>query len=118
MAARQCPTCMAIIPAGKIASFSNDLVCTGCGHPLGISAFSRYISAFTGLGVGALVWKIASDHYAGNSGSINWLLPIVYAYLALSVVAPIVLILLADLHLREAETPPAIHEAPAHHPSH
>jgi hypothetical protein len=109
---------MAIIPAGKIASYSNDLVCTGCGRPLGISGFSRNISAFAGLAAGAFVWRIASAHYAGNPGSLGWLLPIVYAYLALSVVAPVVLILMADLHLREAEAPQAIHEAPAHQPTH
>jgi hypothetical protein len=109
---------MAIVPAGKIASYSNDLVCAGCGRPLGISGFSRNVSAFAGLAVGALVWRITSTQYAGNPGALGWLLPIVYAYLALSVVAPIVLILLADLHLREAEAPPAIQEAPAHHSSH
>lgn len=109
---------MAIIPAGKIASYSNGLVCPGCGRPLGISGFSRNISAFAGLAAGAFVWRSASAHYAGNPGALGWLLPIVYAYLALSVVAPIVLILMADLHLREAEAPPAVHEAPAHHPSH
>jgi hypothetical protein len=117
VSARQCPNCMAIVPAWKIASYSNDLVCTGCGRPLGISAFSRNISAFAGLAAGALVWRISFAHYAGNPGSLGWLLPIVFAYLALSVVAPIVLILLADLHLREVEAPPEIHQAPAHHPS-
>jgi|SRR5579863_2416824 len=119
MAARQCPNCLAMVPATKIIAYSNDLVCLNCGRPLAISGFSRNLSAFTGLVAGAFVWRIASAHYSGDSSALGWVLPIVFAYLALSVVSPLVLMLTADLYLRSAEPASVVQEiAPTAQPHH
>jgi hypothetical protein len=118
MAARQCPNCLAIVPATKVVAYSNDFVCPTCGRPLAISGFSRNIAAFAGLAAGAFVWRMSTGHYTGDPGAIGWLLPIVFAYLALSVVSPLVLMLAGDLQLKAAEDVPLIHESVAPHPHH
>ncbi len=115
MAARQCPNCMAMVPATKIVAYSNDLVCANCGHPLGISGFSRNIAAFAGLAAGAFIWRIAAAHYSRDSSALGWVLPIVLGYLALSAVSPLVLMLAADLRLRSVEAAPAAHAPAAPH---
>jgi hypothetical protein len=108
-----------MVPATKIVAYSNDLVCPNCGRPLAISGFSRNLSAFTGLIAGAIVWRVASAHYSGDSSALGWVFPIVFAYLALSVVSPLVLMLTADLHLRSTEPASIAQEiAPAAQPHH
>ncbi|MGB0034750.1 MAG: hypothetical protein WBP79_04665 [Candidatus Acidiferrales bacterium] len=113
MAARQCPNCFAVVPAGVVAAHSNDIVCAGCGRPLEISNFSRILAAFAGLAAGAIVWRIASAHLAHDASALGWVLPIVYSYLALSIVAPLVLIVTADLLLKPEDESPISHDAPA-----
>lgn len=107
MAARQCPNCLAIVPATKIASSSSKIVCPSCGKPLEISGFSRNLAAFIGLAVGALIWRLSTSYYASNPNPLGWLLPIVFAYLSLSVIQPLVLMATADLRLKDlAEAQP------------
>ena len=120
MAARVCPDCLQSVPAGKVLAYSNDLVCHGCGKPLEISLLSRYLAATAGLVAAVIVWWAASKHYANDSWALAWVLPIVFSYFALSIVAPIVLAFTADLQLRSIETASVQHEvaAPSHHPSH
>lgn len=115
MAARVCPDCLARLSAGKVLAYSNDLVCAQCGKPLEISALSRYIAVFAGLGAAVVVWWYASKHYANDSWALAWVLPIVFSYFALSIVAPIVLALAADLQLRTAAAAPIPHHAPEAH---
>lgn len=108
MAARQCPNCLTLIPATKISAYSNALVCPACGKPVAISAFSRNLAAFIGLAVAALVWRALSSYYMDHSNPLGWLLPIVFAYLSLSFVQAAVLMLTADLRLKDlAELSPA-----------
>jgi hypothetical protein len=108
-----------MVPAGNIVAYSNDLVCPGCQKPLEISGFSRNIASFAGLAAGAIVWMAASAHFSHESSALGWVLPIVYSYLALSIVAPLALILLADLRLKSVdEASPLPHESPAPHLSH
>ena len=120
MAARVCPDCLQSVPVGKVLAYSNDLVCPNCAKPLEISLLSRYLSAFAGLIAAVAVWWAASKHYANDSWALAWVLPIVFSYFALSIVAPLVLALTADLQIRSVETVPITHEvtAGAHHPSH
>ena len=120
MAARVCPDCLHVVSVGKALAYSNDLVCSNCSKPLEISLLSRYLAAFAGLIAAVVVWWAASKHYANNSWALAWVLPIVFSYFALSIVAPIVLALTADLQLRSVETASVQHEvaAPSHHPSH
>jgi hypothetical protein len=81
---------------------------------------SRYLAAFTGLIAAVVVWWAASRHYEHDSWALAWVLPIVFSYFALSIVAPIVLALAADLQLRSIEAAPVLHDAPtpSHHPTH
>jgi hypothetical protein len=120
VAARVCPDCLDVVSADRVLAYSNDLVCPNCAKPLEISLLSRYLAAFAGLIAAVVVWWAASNHYAHDSWALAWVLPIVFSYLALSIVAPIVLALAADLQLRSTEAAPALHDAPAtsHHPTH
>ncbi|MGH9746046.1 MAG: hypothetical protein ACRD59_08060 [Candidatus Acidiferrales bacterium] len=118
MAARVCPDCLQMVPAGKVLAYSNDLVCAKCQKPLEISALSRNLAAFAGLIAAIVVWWLASKHYAGDSWALAWVLPIVFSYFALSIVSPLVLALLAELQLKSEEAAPIHHvEASAHHGS-
>lgn len=118
MAARVCPDCLQVVPVGKVVAYSNDLVCPDCGKPLEISSPSRYLASFAGLIAAVIVWWAASKHYANDSWALAWVLPIVFSYFALSIVAPIVLALTADLELGTVEAVPIHTETAAHHPSH
>jgi len=119
VAARQCPNCLAMLPAGSVVAYSNDLKCPGCGKPLEVSGLSRNIAAFAGLAAGAIVFLAGSVHYSYESNALGWVLPIVFSYLALSVVALIALVVLADLRMKSVDDAlAAAHEAPATHSPH
>jgi hypothetical protein len=118
VAARQCPNCLAMVPAGKVAAYSNDLVCPGCQKPLEISDFSRNLAAFAALAAAFLVCWLASARFRNDASALGWVLPLVYSYFALSIVAPIALILLADLRLKSIDATPVHHETPAVHSPH
>jgi len=102
--ARQCPNCLAAAPATKILTRSSSFDCPSCHTPLEVSGLSRNISAFIGLVVAALVWKVSSAHYALHPGALGWVFPVVFSYLAYSVVAGLVLIPTGDLRLRPPES--------------
>jgi hypothetical protein len=106
-----------MVPAGEIAARSYDLTCPGCQRPLEISDFSRNLASFGALAAAALVWVFAAARFAHDE-SLGWVMPILFSYLTLSVVAPLLLILLADLRLGSEAPAPVVHEAPAHHSSH
>jgi hypothetical protein len=107
-----------MVPAGEIAARSYDLTCPGCQRPLEISDFSRNLASFGALAAAALVWVFAAARLAHDESVLSWVMPILYSYLTLSVVAPLLLILLADLRLGSEAPAPVVHEAPAHHSSH
>ena len=108
-----------MMPAGSVVAYSNDLKCPGCKKPLEISGLSRNIASFAGLAAGAIVFFAASVHYSYESNALGWVLPIVFGYLALSVVALVALIALADLRMKSVEeTLAAPHESPALRSSH
>ena len=119
--ARKCPNCFSTVPATKVLVYTNDLVCPSCNSPLQVSALSRNISAFAALIVAAIVWRIASAYYSGHQEVLDWVLPVLFAFLAYSLAAPLVLAFVADLQLRPLEPAPVVAEtAPAQqrHPSH
>jgi hypothetical protein len=109
MAARQCPNCGAVMPAGRVAAESYDLVCASCQHPLGISELSRNLAAFAGLAAGAIVWWIVTLKFATEPGALGWVWPVFLAYLATSAVAALTLMLAAGLELRTGDPAPAPH---------
>lgn len=104
MAVRKCPYCLASVSAGEVLAHSNDLACPGCRRPLEISALSRNIAIAAGLVAGWAVWHLAVKSTAGNL--LSWVLPVVYAFLAFSIVAPVILIVSGDLSLRELSPAP------------
>ena len=117
--ARQCPNCFAAAPVTKLLVHSNNFDCPSCRTPLEVSALSRNISAFVGLVVAALVWKVSSAHYATQPWALGWAFPVLFSYLAYSIVAPLILIPTGDLRLRPANPVPGSTEpSPAHHASH
>jgi hypothetical protein len=118
VAARQCPNCLAMVPAGQIAAHSYDLVCPGCQRPLEISDFSRNLAVLIALAAAMLVWVAASKRFSSDTSALGWIMPILYSYLTLGIVAPLLLILLADLRQKSEVAAPGLHEAPAHHSSH
>jgi hypothetical protein len=103
MAARQCPNCGVVMPAGIVAADSYDLVCGSCQHPLGISELSRNLAAFTGLAAGAIGWWIATLRFAAQPGALGWVWPVFLAYLVASAVAALTLMLAANLELRTGD---------------
>ena len=113
MAARQCPNCGAVMPAGRVAAYSYDLVCANCQHPLAISELSRNFAAFAGLAAGAIVWWIATLRFASEPGALGWVWPVFLAYLATSVVAALALMLAGSLELRAGDPAPQ-HESVTH----
>jgi hypothetical protein len=120
LAARQCPNCLSMLPASSIAARSNDLVCPACQRPLEISDFSRNLAAFIGLAAGAAVWCFTARRFSHDASALGWILPVLYSYLALSIVSPLALIALADLRQKsDAPAPaPVHHQAPSGHSSH
>jgi hypothetical protein len=120
MAARQCPNCGAVMPAGRVAADSYDLVCASCQHPLGISELSRNFAAFAGLVAGAIAWWIVTQRFASQPGALGWMWPVFLAYLAASVVAALTLMVTAGLELRAGDPAPAphsegvVHQIPHH----
>jgi hypothetical protein len=108
MAARQCPNCGAVMPAGIVAADSYDLICASCQHPLGISELSRNLAAFAGLAAGAIGWWIVTLRFARHPGALGWVWPVFLSYLVASAVAALTLMLAANLDLRTADpTPPS-----------
>jgi|SRR5580658_711564 hypothetical protein len=113
--ARKCPNCFSTVPATKVVVYTNDLVCPTCNSPLQVSALSRNISAFAALIVAAIVYVKSSAHYSQHPGALGWVLPVLFAFLAYSIAAPLVLALVAELQLRPLEPASVVAEtAPAH----
>lgn len=117
MAARQCPTCFAMLPAGKVVAYTDELTCPGCRTPLEVSGFSRNLAAFAGLAAGALAWRWASVHSLYNSGGVGWLLPMLCGCFAVSVFSSVILMLTADLRLKPIEGTPVREAEISSHPS-
>jgi hypothetical protein len=104
---RCCPICMAVVPAGKVVAHTNDLVCDGCGKPLEIASGSRDLAVFAGLLAGAVSWWLTA-HSAPSGSALGWALPVVYAVLVFGAVTPAVLMLSADLRIREVSPAAAV----------
>ena len=103
MAARQCPNCGAVMPAGKVVADSYELVCASCQNPLWISQWSRNFAAFAGLVAGAIAWWIVTLRLESQPGELSWVWPVFLAYGAMSVVAALTLMLAANLESRTGD---------------
>lgn len=112
MAIRICPHCQRKVPAGPIVAYTDKLECPHCHSPITVAVPSRVIGAFIGLGVGELVWKFVQP----MDGEFGWVLPVLYAFLAYSVVYALYLMATSDLVMRpvEAEAAPVAADAHGH----
>jgi hypothetical protein len=99
VAIRTCPLCLTKVPAGFVVAYSDDIECPGCKSRLEVSVGSRVLATTLGLLAGALVWRWTR----ASGGMLGWVLPMVYAFLAFSVVTPLFLMAAADLRLKSAE---------------
>jgi hypothetical protein len=106
MAARTCPNCMTVMPPVRVVAYSNDLVCGGCQKPLEISALSRDFAVALGLVASAGVWWETS-HASQAGTSLGWALPVLYAVIAFGIVAATLLMVMADLRIKDLEMAPA-----------
>ena len=88
-----------MVPAGEVAAYSDGMKCPGCQSRLEVSFPSRFIATTVGLLAAALVWRLTRS----SAGMLGWVLPVVYAFLGFSAVAPVVLMLTADLVLKSEE---------------
>ena len=101
MAIRTCPICMAKVSAGQVVAYSDTIECPGCRAQLEVSPVSRVLATTLGLVAAALVWRLTRR----MGGSLGWVLPVVYAFFAYSVVAPLFLMATADLVTKSAAAP-------------
>ena len=113
MAARKCPMCLKAVPAGHVVAYSDGMKCPGCGRRLEVSLGSRYLASLAGMAAGVLAWQ-RSDPAQGEMG---FAAAVLWAFLAYSVVAPLVLMVVADLRVKEEEqvAEPAPAAAHGHH---
>lgn len=112
MAIRKCPVCLTRLSAVDVVAHSYDLVCPTDGRTLEVSRISRNLSIFAGLAAGYGVWFYSSQS-AGGHQALGWVFPILFAVIAFGIVAPVILMLTADLSLK-AEVAVAAAETSGH----
>src|SRR5712692_10185037 len=100
MAVRRCPQCLTVVPSGHAVAYSDAIECPGCKAQLEVSAGSRWIATVAGLAAAVLVWRLTRT----SAGTLGWVLPVVYAFLALSAVSALALMFIADLRLKPAQS--------------
>jgi hypothetical protein len=76
--------------------------CPTCHAHLEVTDGGRYVAALAGLAMAFVVYRFARI----SGGLLGWALPIVYAIVALGVVAPLILMLVADVRLAPPEAEP------------
>lgn len=101
--------CLKEVAAGHVVAYSDGMECPGCGQRLEVSLGSRYLASLAGIAAGVLAWRQSDP----MSGMLGFALAVLYAFLAYSVVAPLVLMLIADLRVKAEEPMAAV--APAGH---
>ncbi len=99
MAARKCPICLKAVPVGYVVAYSDGMDCAGCGQRLEVSLGSRYLASLAGIAAGVLVWRQSDPAH----GMLGFATAVLYTFLACSAVAPVVLMLIADLRVKEEE---------------
>lgn len=104
MAARKCPQCLAVVPMGHAAAFTDRIECPGCKSTLEVAGVSRHLGIWAGLlaGFGVYSWV---DRFKGDilSETFAWIVPVIVSFLAYSLIAAIGTMFTADLRLRPPE---------------
>ena len=110
MAARKCPMCLKSVPMGHVLAYSDGMDCPGCGQRLEVSLGSRYLASLAGISAGVLAWRQSDPTH----GTLGFAAAVLYTFLACSVAAPLVLMVIADLRKKEEEPQAAPAQAAAH----
>ena len=112
MAARKCPMCLKEVPVGFVVAYSDGMNCPSCGQRLEVSLGSRYLASLAGIAAAVLAWRMSNP----LGGMLGFALAVLYTFLAYAVIAPLVLMLIADLRVKAEE--PVAEPAPAGHGHH
>lgn len=99
MAIRKCPQCLAVVPVGHAAAFSDEIVCPGCRAPLEVAGISRHVGVWLGIGGGALGWAAAR----GIDHPLGFVVPVIGALLGYGIVSAVATMFGADLRNRVPE---------------
>jgi hypothetical protein len=99
MAARKCPMCLKAVPPGTVVAYSDGMECPGCGRRLEVSLGSRYLASLAGIAAGVLAWRQSDPSH----GELGFAAAVLWAFLAYSAVAPLVLMIIADLRVKAEE---------------
>lgn len=91
--------CLKEVAAGHVVAYSDGMDCPGCGQRLEVSLGSRYLASLAGIAAGVLAWRQSDP----TSGMLGFALAVLYTFLAYSVVAPLALMLIADLRVKAEE---------------
>jgi hypothetical protein len=104
--------CLKAVTPGHVVAYSDGMECPGCGRRLEVSLGSRYLASLAGIVAGVLAWRQSNP----AQGEMGFAAAVLWAFLAYSVVAPLVLMLIADLRVKEEEpvAEPAHGAAAAH----
>jgi len=73
---------------------------------LAISELSRNLAAFAGLAAGMIAWWIVTVRFADRHVALGWVWPVFLPYLAASVVAAVMLMVIANLELSDGDPEP------------
>lgn len=92
--------CLKAVPAGYVVAYSDAMDCPGCGQRLEVSAGSRYLASLAGIAAALLVWRMSE----ASQGMMGFVTAVLYAFLGFSIVAPVVLMLIADLRVKSEES--------------
>jgi hypothetical protein len=103
--------CLRAVTPGHVVAYSDGMDCPGCGRRLEVSLGSRYLASLAGIAAGVLAWQ-RSDPAQGEMG---FAAAVLWAFLAYSVVAPLVLMVIADLRVKEEEPVAEPTAAHGHH---
>jgi hypothetical protein len=93
VAVRICPHCKTEITAANVAAYSDRIECPQCKTRLEVAPGARTLSSFFGLVAAAIAWRLSSN----SGGNLSGVLPTLYAFLAFSIVSPLVLMSTANL---------------------
>ena len=93
MAVRICPHCKTELTASNVVAYSFGVECPKCGTRLEVAPGTRTISSLCGLAAAAIAWRLSID----SGGDLGGVLPTLYAFLALGIVSPLVLMFTANL---------------------
>ena len=91
--------CLKAVPVGFVVAYSDGMDCPGCGQRLEVSLGSRYLACLAGIAAGVLAWRQSDPTH----GTLGFAAAVLWTFLAFSAVAPLVLMLIADLRAKAEE---------------